>query len=78
MHTNIPEIYKTITDNDELFPDLVSISNRVFNGEQNLIETYDCKFLTKANIIGIKNHDYNYYETKIINLRNEINLDMYL
>jgi 5'-3' exonuclease len=78
MHTNIPEIYKTITDNDELFPDLINISNRVFNGEQNLIETYDCKFLTKANIIGIKNHDYNYYETKIINLRNEINLDMYL
>lgn len=78
LHTNIPEIYKTITENDELFPDLVNMANKVLNGEQDLIETYDCKFLTKANIIGIKNHDYNYFASKIINFRNQIDFDIYL
>jgi hypothetical protein len=78
LHINLPEVYKTIINDDELFPDLIDISNKVFNGDQTLIETYDCKFLTKANIIGIKKHTYDYYSTKIINLRNQIDFDMYL
>ncbi len=78
LHSNIPEVYKSITEDEDLFPDIVSLANKVFNGEKNLIETYDCKFLTKANIIGIKKNDYNYYVSKIINFRNEINFDMYL
>ncbi len=78
LHINLPEVYKTIINDNDLFPDLIDISNKVFNGDQTLIETYDCKFLTKANIIGIKKHTYDYYSTKIINLRNQIDFDMYL
>jgi hypothetical protein len=78
LYSNIPEVYKRIIDDEEIFPDIVNMSHKVFNGEQHLIETYDCKFLTKGNIIGIKKHTYNYYASKIINLRNQINFDMYL
>ncbi len=74
-HSNIPEIYKQATEDDNLFPNIDDIAERVLNGESNLIETYNSKHLGKANIVKLKKCNFNYFMNKIIGLRNKINYD---
>ncbi len=69
MHHNIPELYKEITNDNELFPQIDDIGEKVLNGELNLIETYNVKFLNKLNIIGLKNCNYDTFMTKLFCLR---------
>ena len=71
-HINIPEIYKEIVEDNELFPNIKDIAERVLNGESNLIDTYDSKFLNKSHIIGLKKINYNNFMTKCINIRENL------
>ncbi len=74
-HTNIPESYKQIIEDENLFPNIDDIAERVLNGDNNLIETYNSKHLNRANIIKFKKCNYNFFMNKMINLRVNINND---
>ena len=70
---NIPEIYKNIINDDNIFIDINEIINKILNGDKTLFDTYNVKFLNKGNIIGLKNCDYKYYMNKVSSLRTYIN-----
>jgi len=70
---NIPEIYKNIINDDNIFIDINEIINKISTGDKTLFDTYNVKFLNKGNIIGLKNCDYKYYMNKVSSLRTYIN-----
>ena len=72
-YADLPEIYKEIINDDNIFMDLDKIISRIMNGENHLLDTYNVKFINKGNLIGLRNCDYNMFMNKIINLRKSLN-----
>jgi len=70
--STIPNNYKSLISDENICPDIDDIVERILNGERHLIDTYDIKFLNRANISFIKSCDYYYYTEKAIKARNKI------
>ena len=70
---NVPEIYKNIIYDDNLFIDINSIINKILSGDKTLFDTYNAKFMNKGNIVGLKNCDYKFFMNKVSTLRPYIN-----
>jgi 5'-3' exonuclease len=66
---NIPETYKEILTDNNIFIDINEISKQILNGDNTMFDSYNTKFLNKGNIIGLKNCDYKYFMEKIGNFR---------
>jgi 5'-3' exonuclease len=73
-YAELPEIYKEVITDESIFMDLDKIANRIVNGENHLLDTYNIKYINKSNLIGLRDCDYNKFMNKILNLRkfNEI------
>ena len=69
LHFDVPENYKQVIEKSEIFLDMNDIIIRLLNGENNLLDTYDIKFINKGNIIGLRNCDYNKFMELVGNLR---------
>lgn len=69
LHFDVPENYKQLIETSDIFLDMNDIIIRLINGENNLLDTYDIKFINKGNIIGLRNCDYNKFMNLIQNLR---------
>jgi 5'-3' exonuclease len=70
---DIPEIYKNIINDDNIYIDINNIIHKILNGDKTLFDTYNTKFLNKGNIIGLKNCDYKYFMNKVSSLRTYMN-----
>jgi 5'-3' exonuclease len=68
-YAELPEIYKEIINDDSIFMDLDKIIQRISNGENQLLDTYNVKFINKGSIIGLRDCDYNTFMNKFMNLR---------
>jgi hypothetical protein len=69
LHSDVPEIYKQVINESEIFLDINDIIKRILNGEKNLLDTYNAKFINKGNIVGLRNCDYSTFMGLIGNLR---------
>jgi len=69
LKNNIPEIYKEILNDSDLFIEIEKFCENIKNGNNLLLESYDAKIITKFNIIGFKKSSYYEFMSKIIPLR---------
>jgi hypothetical protein len=68
-HNNIPDIYNLLLDESNLFMDLNDFVEKLLNGENNILDVYNIKFLNKGNIIGLKNYDFTKFMEKMYQIR---------
>lgn len=69
LHFDVPDIYKQVINESDIFLDINDIIKRILNGENNLLDTYNAKFINKGNIVGLRNCDYSTFMELIGNLR---------
>ena len=77
-HNNIPEIYNLMLNDSNLFIDLNDYVKKLLNGENNILDVYNTKFLNKGNIIGLRNYDFTKFMEKMYQLRKLIDMDKLL
>jgi 5'-3' exonuclease len=72
LHMDVPENYKKVIDDSEIFVDINDLIKRILNGENNLFDTYNAKFINKGHIIGLRECDYYKFMNTLGNLRESI------
>ena len=78
MLNNIPDIYKDLLNDIDIFPNIQDIGKKILNGDKSLIELHDSKYINKINIIGFKKCNFNTYMNKIYEIRKNIDYDSIL
>lgn len=69
LKNNIPDIYKEILNDSNLFIEIEKFYEEIKSGNITLLESYDSKTITKLNITGFKKSSYYDFMSKILPLR---------
>ena len=69
LKNNIPEAYKEILDDFNLFTDLDDFYMKIKNGDTNILESYDAKNINKTNITGFRKLPFPMFMEEIISMR---------
>lgn len=64
-HYDIPDNYKNLMDDLDIFPNLDETINSLLNKNNKNIDSFNIKYLNKCKLIGLVNHNINNFFTKL-------------
>lgn len=74
----VPDIYKPSLLETNLFIDIDTLIEKILNGNNELLDMYNIKYMNKGNIIGLKNFNFTEFMEKMYKLRQYIDMDKLL